>query len=89
MIISELVTKLEEVKGESGDIPVVYPAFMMDGCGSGEGLSMAVLKAKSPRKGKHIFVYMRGAYAKNRYVRKDTNVVELRDFHYQKEEGGE
>ncbi len=88
MIISELVEGLEKIKRESGDIRVVYPAFMTDGCGAGEVLNMVVRKAKSPKKGS-IFLYHRGAYAKSRYIRKDTKVVELRDFNYPTTGGGE
>ena len=82
MKISILIAELEGVKKDYGDIRVVYPDFMTDGCGAGEVLSMTARSAKSPKKG-HLFTYHRGAYAKTRYIRKDTMVVELRDFHYQ------
>ena len=81
MRISQLITGLEEVEKTYGDIRVVYPDFMTEGCGGGEVLSMKARFAKSPKKG-HLFTYHRGAYAKTRYVRKDTVVVELRDSNY-------
>lgn len=81
MKISELQAKLNETKRIHGDIPVVYPDFMTDGCGAGEVLSLTVRKAKSPKK-YHIYYYHRGAYARSRYLKKDCEVVELRDSNY-------
>lgn len=86
MKISGLITQLEKVKTEHGDIVVTYPDFVTDGCGSGEVLSMVVRKAKSPKKGSHIYYYMRGPYAMNRTIRKNTKVVELLDDNYSEEE---
>jgi hypothetical protein len=81
MKISDLKKILTAIEKEHGDLTVVYPDFMTDGCGAGEVLSVEVRKAKAPKKG-HIYSYHHGAYAKNRYVKKDCKVIELRDSNY-------
>lgn len=91
MKISELIMHLSTIMTSLGDLPVVYPNFITDGCGAGEVASLVVRRAKSPKSGSHIHQYSRGAYARNRYVRKDEEVVELRDYSYpmKKTEGKE
>ena len=80
MTVSELIAKLTDVLHNHGDLPVVYPDWVTDRCGAGEVMSLEVRRAKSPKKDSHIYWYMRGPYAKNRYIRKDETIVELRDY---------
>ena len=46
MKVTELIRDLGTIKRTYGDIFVVYPSWMTDGCGAGEVMSMKVRKAK-------------------------------------------
>lgn len=80
MKISKLMSELDKVKEEYGDLEVVYPDWYTDGCGSKAVVDMEVRKAKSDKERPYMFTYMRGPYARNRTIKKDTKVLELRDY---------
>ena len=82
MKISELVALLEKTKEAEGDLVVVYPEFMTDGCGAGEVMSMVVSKAKTPKGRGRIYLWSHGAYSSKRSMGTDTKVLVLRDNQY-------